>query len=228
MFVGFLIRCVLCESCEAPNTVKSQSGSCVCMDGFPYGDPNSSNGCWKCDSACGRNAACQYPGVCKCNPFYVGDGFSCQLDLPEIVDFSPESGPGTGGTNVTIHYKFSRTLVSQGYCRFGRYSVIGTVDTDKHSLVCLSPPGASHVHPLSISFDGIAWSKDNTFFKYVDSPDGSVGHEKTRKQWILVCIGILSILFVISLIEKKPKEKSESLNPLLAPNEKRRHRGRAD
>ena len=220
IFVGF----VLCEQCNAPNTVQTKSGACACLDGFPYGNASKSTGCWKCESLCGKNAACEYPGQCKCQDLYVGDGFTCRLEVPEIIDFTPKVGPASGGTNVTIHYKFAKSDVTAGYCRFGRYSVIGTLQSN-NALVCMSPPGALHEHALSISFDGVAWSKDNTFFRYIEGT-GTLSREnyQAKQKWLFISIAILCVLFLSSLIEKKPKEKSESLNPLLSNTDKRRFR----
>jgi hypothetical protein len=76
MILFVLSGSVAATKCESPNTILTQSQSCVCRSGFPFGSPNTSEGCFKCEVPCHQLANCIFPGKCECNASYLGDGIT--------------------------------------------------------------------------------------------------------------------------------------------------------
>ena len=162
------------RKCEGSNTVLAFTNECVCIDGFPYGDPNSKEGCYKCEQKCHRLSKCEYPGKCVCVPPYHGDGVNCAADIPRLTSFSPKNGTTHGGTNIQIHYSYSSfnndKLPDFAFCRFGTLVVRSESVTDT-IITCQSPPHCAKPAFLSISFDTISWSEDDVFFNFIEIPE---------------------------------------------------------
>ena len=158
--------------CKGFNTVMAFNNECVCVDGFPYGDPNSDEGCYRCNENCHKLSKCEYPGKCVCTPPYHGDGiFDCSLDIPSLISFSPSNGTTNGGTNIQIHFAYSNNNKEKNpdvaYCRFGAL-VVRSESVSDTIITCQTPPHRAKPAFLSISFDTITWSKDDVFFNFVD------------------------------------------------------------
>lgn len=156
--------------CKGPNTRLDISNNCVCIDGFPFGNPNSSEGCFKCDQRCHSNSICKYPGKCVCISPYYGDGVSnCIICRPHLYFVSPNSGPARGGTTIQIQYDCpeSKNVPDVAYCKFGS-QIEKSLSVTNSTIICLTPKHASIPTPISISFDSVTWSKENVFFNFID------------------------------------------------------------
>lgn len=157
------------RACSSPNTVLSFTGKCVCIDGFPYGDPTSKEGCYKCDRKCHPLATCNFPGSCTCPQLYLGDGItSCQRNIPKIKSIYPLSGPSTGGTVVTINYEYSLSddeVVDKAFCQFGSL-IVNAENVTNSTITCISPPHNPTPAFVSILFDPLVKSQDEVFFEY--------------------------------------------------------------
>lgn len=160
----------LIESCIGPNTIKLQTGKCVCKNGFPFGNPNNESGCWNCEEDCHDDAKCVFPGKCQCRNGYSGDGTeSCKPIIPKIVGLSPSYG--LSGTKINISYIYEdKNTPKVAYCKFGSIPIDATVITPDY-IQCESPKRKSEVVPISISFNADIWSTEEFFFKYTEKVD---------------------------------------------------------
>ena len=72
---------------------------------------------------------------------FVDEGFQYLVPF-ELMAYSPDSGPGKGGTRVTFFGSGFTQIRAPIYCTFGTSSVDALVISD-HELNCISPPMAS-------------------------------------------------------------------------------------
>jgi len=90
--------------------------------------------------------------------------------VPDITvsTISPESGPSTGGTSVTVsgtNFIFSKDLK----CRFGSSDVSATF-VSASSIVCISPPTTVSSVEVSISNNGLDFVKAASAFSFNNAP----------------------------------------------------------
>jgi hypothetical protein len=157
------------EPCPGPNTFRNAYGFCSCLNDFPYGEPDTEKGCWKCDPFCHAFAACLYPGLCQCEPRYHGNGVDrCDPILPQILSISPKEGYSEEQTTVNVSYAFDvqgDTERKAAYCRFGLIYHTAEVVTASY-IQCVAPPRPPQQVNLAISFDAVHWSTDHFLFLY--------------------------------------------------------------
>jgi len=153
--------------CDGPNTFMDSNHKCACLDGFPYGDPSSSNGCWKCISQCHVNAVCSYPGKCVCAYGYIGDGtMICMIPKPVVSKVSPSQILLNSSYVVTVSFSVSTNFTAvEGFCRFGK-TIVPAEILGKDSAQCLAPKTSSPALRLSFSFDNISWSEEQIYIEY--------------------------------------------------------------
>eukprot|EP00824_Muranothrix_gubernata_P008912 TRINITY_DN2148_c0_g1_i1.p1 TRINITY_DN2148_c0_g1~~TRINITY_DN2148_c0_g1_i1.p1 ORF type:complete len:1639 (+),score=352.12 TRINITY_DN2148_c0_g1_i1:139-5055(+) len=107
----------------------------------------------------------------------VGDFRFHYYEPPEIVDFSPKSGPESGGTNIRmIGRKFTDLSGSRDFlCRFTSKDLkippkyIPAIYENETSIMCASPGGwgSGSAVNVEISFNGEDFTESNsTFFFY--------------------------------------------------------------
>jgi hypothetical protein len=159
--------------CPGPNAYRTAWGYCLCEEGFSYGDPEASVGCWRCSPPCHINAVCVAPGVCHCQNAFKGDGVSsCVPIVPRILSIHPSSGFANAETTVNITYAWDVNLTFVGelnaLCRFGLISIAADW-VNQTMIVCRAMPRGPHSVAVGISFDGIHWSAEPFTFKYVET-----------------------------------------------------------
>lgn len=199
--------------CKGPNTVMAFNNECVCIDGFPYGNPMTNEGCYKCNKKCHKLSKCEYPGKCVCNPPYHGDGIDdCSLDIPHLISVSPNNGTTNGGTDIQIHYKYSNynneSTPKNAFCRFGSL-VVRSKSVSDTLIICQTPPHRAKPAFLSISFDTFSWSKEDVFFNFIEIQNEKeesqsyevLQMESSRSKNIgLLSVGIICVFLLSSLL----------------------------
>jgi hypothetical protein len=156
--------------CPHPHTIRGDSGDCECRTDFPWGDPHSSPGCWKCSDRCAFHGQCVYPGRCECLNFFRGDGIiECRPLLPQILAISPSTGRSDESTLIDISFVYNPSDEEwkrvRPSCRFGLLTVEACNVTNS-SLRCLAPPQDPHPVDVAISFDSVYLSRDIFIFTY--------------------------------------------------------------
>ena len=143
------------------NTIKTKEGKCICKEGFNYGNPNSSIGCYKCPSNCHKNAKCVPPGQCSCSEGMIGDGInSCEIPTPEILQIKPPYINSKGNQELIISYQLKTNYYQpNGFCRFDSVIIPGNI-TKNSELICLTPEIQEKSVKIAISFDGKNWSEN--------------------------------------------------------------------
>jgi hypothetical protein len=213
MLLFWVCGFALSAGCKAPHTVLALGRKCVCRDGYPYGDPDSAEGCFRCQSQCHSSATCQHPGKCVCDEGYDGDGVSaCELVVPEILSIAPAKGPMTGGTFVFVQYQYSLQIFPTPMCRFGSRYVDGILHPENNTIACLSPPGPPVSQFLSISFNGIGWSRSQFSFAFEDVPRPVHHYERKNPSVrgpILACLamGTFGTLILVAIRGRSPDDR---------------------
>lgn len=219
IFLYYIIKLAASSYCDGLNTVFAFNNECVCIDGFPFGDPESKEGCYRCDQKCHRLAKCEYPGKCVCISPYHGDGINCVADIPQLTSVSPTNGSTLGGTDIEIYYNYStfndEKIPETAYCRFGPL-VVRSESVSDSIITCKTPPHCAKPAFLSISFDTISWSKDDVFFNFVEIQENEKNYDNTQNVIVdemgsnrnknfgfllvsIICFILLSSLFAILL-----------------------------
>lgn len=143
--------------CSSPNTKIDQNGACVCISNF-YGDPNSHEGCWTCETKCHYNGICVEPNKCECKKNYFGDGItSCKRPKPQISSFSSNR---CDNENIDIYFatqKVKHFKPDEVFCRFGSYISYGEV-VNRTYFRCDCPSLRNGIFDSSLSFDNEVWS----------------------------------------------------------------------
>ncbi|OHT17478.1 hypothetical protein TRFO_02499 [Tritrichomonas foetus] len=190
-------------NCTNPNTVLDWMNKCVCIDGYPHGDPNSPEGCFKCEETCHFYAKCIFPGKCDCIDPYKGDGvLKCEVEIPHLISISPDSGSTDGGTLVNISYTYQNAPQPKkyAYIKFGAL-IVHSDEVTSNYITCRAPARQSHSVVVSISFDTIGWSKEEVFFKY-QNPMQHINAKSKNKGFLTItifCLLMLVGLFIASL-----------------------------
>lgn len=190
-------------NCSNPHSHKNEYGYCDCDDGYS-GDPESSRGCYKCSQNCTTYAECVYPGVCECMYGYIGNGtVKCELAIPKIVSLSPNFAYLSDNIIVNVSYSYPFHKPYSAYCKFGDYSLLAESITE-NLLICRAPHKHPQKIPVSISFDGIHYSKVAVDFEY-RSPFSFVSVLYLSTIYIVLIAVITLCLFV--LLRKRGKHQ---------------------
>ena len=155
------------KECKGMNTYKDSNFVCRCLPGFPFGDPVSKQGCFRCDVQCHSKGFCEYPGVCKCFRGLVGDGVnSCTIPIPTVTGIYPNSVRPQGYIESRVTYymdePYTPTLF---FCKFGDVPISGTY-LQPGVGKCTVPPSKEYAVRVSISFDGENYTNSDVFLRY--------------------------------------------------------------
>ena len=217
-FFSFYISFIFCleaDECEGQNTLKLENGTCVCLPDFPFGNPYSKDGCFKCIDQCHEKAICVPPGKCKCINGLIGDGkTSCSIPTPQIVEVSPKSVPKDSKELINVQYKSESNYTAiKGYCKFGNTVYEAITITDNNIMKCLSPKSTSNAQRLSISFDNVTFTEDQIFIEFVDTaPPPSI--QIVWQVWAVI------LLIVICVVIYTNCQKTEKAADTFSPEEK--------
>ena len=145
---------------------------CECFPGFPYGDPESKPGCWRCENVCHQNAVCRYPGRCVCPRGYHGDGISrCDKITLNLLNINQTVGKASGNDSVLLKYEYKNGRKTKAmFCRFGSTYVQAESFTES-TILCKTPHLMPGTYKVAISYNGDMWSKSNFTFKFVDDDE---------------------------------------------------------
>lgn len=202
--------------CIGNNSFINEDGKCECKSEFPFGEPNSTEGCWNCDPMCDFNSICYKSNKCKCLPGFYKFGShndSCRLPIPELLKINPETGPTSGGSKIFLEIKSPpKHKVVKAFCRFGPIFVPAKFSNDT-LFICISPNNRRGKVPLSISYDSVRWSEKQFFFRYYNE-----GYSAYHCILLIILILIISLLAVIIFwyfrSQKEFLTQSEEMLPL--------------
>ena len=158
------------DECEGQNTLKLENGTCVCLPDFPFGNPYSKDGCFKCIDQCHEMAICAPPGKCKCINGLIGDGKTfCSIPNPQIVEVSPKKVQKDSKELVNVEFKTETNYTAiKGYCKFGN-TVYEAITVTDNVMKCITPKSSQTALRLSISFDNVTFTEDQIFIEFTDS-----------------------------------------------------------
>lgn len=200
------------EPCIGPNTFKNKDGECECTKDFPYGDPDSIEGCFNCNISCHKNAFCGGMNKCVCNPSFNGDGInSCIPIFPLPINVNPNSGSFHGHylVNVTLEKEVHSSII---YCRFGNIIVAGKM-LSKTIVSCLAPSGYLGKIELRVSNNPNDWNLPGISFEYKFNALSEYGI-LTVEIIIIVIILIMVITSILFFKEKVSSTIQDDLQPL--------------
>lgn len=192
--LSLLVRGETYGECEGKNTYKDKRGICHCRESYPYGDPESKEGCFFCYPPCRENSVCVYPGRCECAPGYTReDSDLCHLPTPVMLSMTPRKVLTHTATPVTINYNLPiNTTVLEVFCRFGDEIVIGN-NIDVGVVNCTYPKDEGGVSKVAISLDKVHWSYEIFFLEYTKIEDNPVV-VIVWQVWILLALIIVGVL----------------------------------
>lgn len=199
------------EPCLGPNTIK-KNGECECTNDFPFGDPDSSEGCFNCNVTCLKNAFCAAMNKCMCNPSFIGDGInSCIPLFPLPIKVNPNAGSFHGHymVNVTLENEANASTV---YCRFGNIIVAGKM-LNKTIISCLAPSGFLGKIELRVSNNPNDWNLPGIPFEYKFNAFSEYGII-TAEIIVLVIILIIVLISILFFREKNSSTNHDDLQPL--------------
>ncbi|OHT17331.1 hypothetical protein TRFO_12499 [Tritrichomonas foetus] len=198
--------------CNRPNTYKRDDGECSCLPSHPFGDPDSFEGCFNCNTPCHKYAECISPDKCKCKPSFNGDGIiSCLPIFPLPVSASPNFSYVYGGCQINITLQ-SETNTSQIFCRFGNTIVSGAMMSN-HVVMCVAPFGAIGNVELRVSNNSNDWNLPGITFEYRYSHLTGIGN--ILSEIVIICIIALVIFLTVMVFRDKKSESShDDLQPL--------------
>ena len=170
------------KECKGMNTFKDSSFVCHCLPGFPFGDPVSEQGCYRCDQECHSLGYCAYPGKCKCVRGYIGDGItSCEVPIPEVTGIFPNIAKPRGYQEARITYYMEESFTpTKFYCKFGNVQVVGSALAPGVG-VCTIPPSNEYAVRVSVTFDGYRYSNSDVFLRYEQKEK-----EKLEINWVSI------------------------------------------
>ena len=154
------------QSCPGPGTFVNGTGGCECSAETPFGDPESETGCWACNPQCDLNAQCVAPNKCICNEGFIGDGIDfCEKPIPSLTKVNPNYGTVNGGTSVDflISVNASNYTVTKAFCRFGPI-IVDAIEMNSSYIKCITTKSKEGPVRVSVGFDAIRWSPQETFF----------------------------------------------------------------
>lgn len=200
------------EPCIGPNTFRDKDGECECTKEFPYGDPDSKEGCFKCDIHCHKNAICGGMNKCVCKPSFIGDGISsCIPIFPLPINVKPNAGSFHGHylVNITLENETSSSTV---YCRFGNIIVAGKM-LNKKIISCLAPSGYLGKIELRVSNNPNDWNLPGISFEYKFYAFCEYGII-TAEIIVIIIILIVVIVSILFFKEKLSSTNQDDLQPL--------------
>ncbi|EAY08702.1 hypothetical protein TVAG_079620 [Trichomonas vaginalis G3] len=202
------------DECDGINTIIVNK-TCQCMPGFPFGDPNSTQGCYKCNDQCNKFAICAFPGRCVCKNGYIGDGVKeCIVPVPRLDSSNTSYIFTRGGQNTTIlTIPYKNFHPDKAYCKFDDQIVKAHTVTNT-TIICSSPPIHEGIIKVFASYDNVTWTDENAFAEC--SYDGI----KVSFSFIsiLIVIGIIIVLIYIYEKHIKPKKIKTPLPSILETN----------
>jgi hypothetical protein len=216
------------ERRPGPNTVRNSHGFCSRLADFPYGEPDTKNGCWRCDPFCHGFAACLYPGVCQCEPRYRGNGADrCDPILPQVLAISPREGYSEQPTAVNVSYAFDVRGDAEpkaAYCRFGLIYHTAEAVTPSH-IQCVAPPQPPQQVNLAISFDAVHWSTEQLLFLYKKKFD-VVKFLPIAAVYIICVAGFIAFIWFVFGRERRPQPQDtrDEMHPFVGPVKTRKKR----
>jgi len=194
MFIHFFVFSLGDENivniCRGKNTIIGESGKCECVSGFEFGDPNN-EGCYTCNKACHEYASCIFPGECRCNDGYFGDGENlCVIPRPIIVNRPPSALPSSGGSEISVQLKpFEKFHPKNGFCMVGR--VIFRAFFVNSSLIrCITLKQKEGTKKFSVSFNNETWSTESIYIDFYSLSKP----RRSQNFGILVLISIVVIV----------------------------------
>ena len=195
-----------------PNA-KLEGDYCECYDEFPYGKPQSKEGCFKCVEQCSDWATCEYPGECQCYSGYVGDGKNCSMLVPNIAGINDDI---KGYLKVLLDYS-GDTHIYQGFCRFGD-EVVKAEEADDHHFLCRMKTKIVQPTSLQISANG----KDWTDSPYQYNPDyESTPPTPKSKYFYIILFVVIMVALTIALSNARPVQ-TEEYQPFIKERPRRR------
>ena len=207
-------------NCTAPNTRNHWDNKCVCEENY-FGDESTimTIGCWKCEPECHTQGKCIHPGKCECDGGLLGDGINfCHPPIPIINLIHPPSENQYYPLNVIIDFKTNDNFFPfLGFCKFNNNETIIALILNSKSLSCLIPLNLIGNTKVSISFDGLNFSKESQFEVYpgikkkIQINNQIINSQNNYLENILILISIFSsIIFIYILITIKKKKKVTS------------------
>ena len=192
--------------CIGNHTVRSSSGECECEPGFPFGDPDSEIGCFRCVKPCSDGSICVKMDVCACKPGYQQVGPRCVPHFPLPSNVSPSGGVFSGGYPVLVRLS-APSNVSQVFCRFGDVIVAGRMRNNL-TIQCNAPAGRPGACELRVSSDANNWNLPGIPFEYK--------YDATRAimNWVLEVASIATVIGIVS-IAFRAAPPTEEMQPLI-------------
>ena len=204
---------------------------CVCEEGyFASDDEINTTGCYTCEPKCHAQSYCAAPNVCKCKFGLIEDNVNCTFPQPVIKKVHSPAPNQLSPVPVIVEYNAPNFIPYNVFCRFGDKKIEPALIFNNGSVACLSPDKMRGETKIQISFDGVTYSKAEsyTIVPGVIEPARKAIHLGVQPEglsWkIPTVIIILIILCIIAFVilhyfnDKKAEETSrEELQPLV-PN----------
>lgn len=200
------------DECEGQNTIRLPDGKCKCLDNFPFGDPNSKDGCYKCFDQCHEKAICSPPGKCKCIKGLVGDGkLRCEIPKPQMIDIYPKKVSKAGGDVISVNYTTETNYSAiKSFCKFGNNQIIEGKIVNEHIMNCVAPASTMSAQRLSISLDNVSFTDEQFFVEFLDINSKPVV-QVVWQVWAVVLIVIFAAVIYFKL--QKPKVEANNDSP---------------
>ena len=191
------------KKCFGPNTFINGTGGCECLGQYPFGDPDTQEGCWNCDPPCDINAKCISKDKCICNDGFIGDGLDiCEKPIPILKKFHPKFGLIKGGEKIIFEIISPENyIVQKAYCRFGPV-IIDSIKFNSSYIECITRKNKPGFVPLSVSFDPNLWSHEKFLFEFKNN------NYNQFKIFILILIISFSLILLLLFIFFYKKKKN--------------------
>ena len=189
---------------------------CVCKKGYPWGNPRTYPGCYRCKDKCSRYGRCVHPGNCECKYGYEGNGTWCTADKPSVKVISDVVN---GMINVTVNFE-SDSENSEGFCKFGDI-ISPAVFASNEYLTCIVPDRLQEQVIFQVSYDGEKWSDSSIVFQ---NNDNLVPPSGTSNKALALVFVVSMIVLVFLLYNSKPVEVEEA-QPFIRERPKPRPKG---
>lgn len=183
-----------------------QDTTCLCDEGYPYGNPNSKKGCYNCTEECSKWGFCEYPGFCRCIDGDNGNGTYCWNNKPEIKSFTKMDETTM---RVGIVFK-SDSLITGGFCKYGT-TVVSALIADTEKFICPIPFPLTERIRVQVSMDGETWSVDNAV--YDPEKETIDNSEDDHVVWAVVFVAamLLLTLYILGV----PIKENEEAQPFI-------------
>ena len=214
MFYFFVLKILSIEhdECEGQNTIRDKDGNCHCLPDFPFGDPNSKDGCYKCLEQCHEKAICAPPGKCKCIQGLVGDGKTqCNFPTPQVIDVTPKQISKDSSELISVSFTTSSNYTAlSGFCKIGNQIQKAISVTENNVMKCNPPKSTISAQRVSISFDNVTFSEEQFFIELSDA------HYKPSIQivwqvWAVVLMAVIAIVIYTNF--QKSSKETDTFSP---------------